>query len=73
MNREPYLTAADMLVYLQLGSESALYRLVREHGLPFCRVGRRYRFDRLDVDAWVRGFGSALERERAQRPRRMAS
>ncbi|MEP7304169.1 MAG: helix-turn-helix domain-containing protein [Acidobacteriota bacterium] len=69
MNREPLLTAADMLVYLRLGSESALYRLIREHHLPFRRVGRLYRFDRRDVDAWTCGFASALEQERAQRPR----
>lgn len=67
MTREPYLTAAEMIAYLRLGSTSALYRLVREHRLPFCRVGRLYRFDRADVDAWARGYDSVIERERATR------
>jgi excisionase family DNA binding protein len=57
----PYMTAGETKIYLRLGSDSALYRLVREHGLPFCRVGRLYRFDVRDVDAWTHGHGSAIE------------
>jgi excisionase family DNA binding protein len=67
MTREPYLTAADAIAYLKLGSSSALYRLIREHHLPTCRVGRLYRFDRVEVDAWAHGHGSAIEWARAQR------
>ena len=65
--REPYLTAAEAIAYLKLGSQSALYRLIREHGLPFCRVGRLYRFDRAEVDAWAHGHRSSIEWARAQR------
>jgi excisionase family DNA binding protein len=65
--REPYLTPAELITYLKLGSDSALYRLIREHALPFCRVGRLYRFDRAEVDAWTHGHGSAIEFARAQR------
>lgn len=68
-SESPYLTARDTIAYLRLTGQNALYRLVREHGLPFCRVGRLYRFDRRDVDAWVHGFGSALERVRHERRR----
>jgi hypothetical protein len=32
----PYLTAREAIVYLRLNSQSALYRLVREHHLPCC-------------------------------------
>jgi excisionase family DNA binding protein len=67
MTREPYLTPAETITYLKLGSSSALYRLIREHRLPFCRVGRLYRFDRADIDAWARGYGSVLERARVER------
>jgi len=62
-----YLTAAEAIEYLRLGSESALYRLIREHRLPTCRIGRHYRFDREDVDAWVHGHNSSLEWARTQR------
>lgn len=71
MTCEPTLTAADAITYLRLGSQSALYRLIREHRMPFLRVGRLYRFDRAELDAWMHGHGSAIEWARAQR--RLAS
>jgi excisionase family DNA binding protein len=64
----PYLTAQEAVAYLKLGSPNALYRLIREHRLPFCRVGRLYRFDTREVDAWTHGHNSAIERERIRRP-----
>jgi excisionase family DNA binding protein len=66
-SREPYLTAAEAIAYLRLGSPSALYRLIREHQLPFCRVGRRYRFDRAEVDAWAHGHRSSIDWARVTR------
>jgi excisionase family DNA binding protein len=69
MTFDPYLTAKQTIAYLSLGSSSALYRLIREHRLPFCRVGRNYRFDKRELDAWAHGFGSALEQVRHDRRR----
>jgi excisionase family DNA binding protein len=66
----PYLTAHEAIAYLRLRSQSSLYRLIREHRLPFCRVGRNYRFDKRELDAWLRGFDSALERARISRSRK---
>jgi excisionase family DNA binding protein len=63
----PYLTSKEAVEYLKLGSESALYRLIREHRLPTCRRGRLYLFDTRELDAWVRGHDSAIDRERAER------
>ena len=67
MTFEPYLTAKDTIAYLNLGSTAALYRLIREHRLPFCRVGRNYRFDKREVDAWAHGFSSSIEQIRTAR------
>lgn len=67
MTASPYITAAEAIAYLRLGSQSALYRLVREHEMPHCRRGRLYLFDTRELDAWVRGHGSAIEFIRAQR------
>lgn len=63
----PYLTSRETIEYFRLGSWSALYRLIREHRMPFCRVGGRYRFDRRELDAWAHGFSSAIEQVRAGR------
>ncbi len=69
MTPSPYLTAEEAVAYLRLGSSSALYRLVREHRLPFCRRGRLYLFDTRELDAWAHGYDSAIERTRIQRKR----
>jgi excisionase family DNA binding protein len=63
----PYLTAAEAIEYLRLGSRSALQRLLTEHRLPFCRRGRLYLFDTRELDAWLHGHESALEMVRHQR------
>jgi len=63
----PYLTAEEAIAYLKLGSQSALYRLIREHRLPCGRRGRLYLFDTREIDAWVHGHQSAIEWARAQR------
>jgi excisionase family DNA binding protein len=60
----PYLTAKEAVEYLRLGSLSALYRLITEHGLPHGRLGRHHRFDKRELDAFVRGFDSAIEMAR---------
>jgi excisionase family DNA binding protein len=63
----PYLTAREAIVYLRLGSRSALQRLIVEHRLPCCRRGGMYLFDVREIDAWLRGHNSALELARARR------
>lgn len=63
----PYLTAHEAVVYLRLGSLNALYRHIAENGLPYGRIGRQYRFDKRELDAWMKGFGSSVERARSLR------
>lgn len=50
----PYLTTHQAVAYLGVGSLSALYRLIDQQALPFCRMGRVYRFDYRELDAWMR-------------------
>lgn len=55
----PYLTTREAMAYLKVGSCPALYRLIREYRMPFCRIGRLYRFDRRELDAWIQRRGTA--------------
>jgi excisionase family DNA binding protein len=50
----PYLTTREAVVYLRLGSLSALYRHIKENRLPSVRRGRTRLFDVRDLDAWLR-------------------
>lgn len=52
----PYLTSQEAVRYLRLPSLAALYRLIREHGLPHGRLGGQHRFDKRQLDAFVLGL-----------------
>lgn len=56
----PYLDSHEAVVYLRLGSLSALYSHIRENKLPTLRAGGNLRFDARELDAWLRGR-SAIE------------
>jgi hypothetical protein len=60
----PYLDANEAVVYLRLPSRSGLYYQMRERALPFLRCGGRLRFDKRELDAWMRG-ATAIEIRRA--------
>ena len=38
----------------------SLCRLITEHRLPYCRRGGECLFDKRELDAWVRGYDSAI-------------
>lgn len=60
MSDEPerWRTAAEVAEYLAI-SEATLQRWLSERSLPVHRVGRTLRFKLSEIDAWVRGGGTA--------------
>ncbi len=66
----PNLTVHDVMAYVGVGAESAVYRLIRDHGLPFRRLGRRYRFKQIEIDAWLKPNGATLDIERSRSARK---
>lgn len=56
----PWLTSQEAVAYLKIGSLSALYRLVREHRLPYARLGGLYRFDYRDLDRFLHESTTAV-------------
>jgi hypothetical protein len=57
----PYLSAHEAVRYLRLGSLGSLYRLCREHRLPYGRRGKTYIFDVRKIDRWVEATGSGAD------------
>lgn len=51
-----WLSLDELSKYLKI-PKSSLYKLIRVEGLPGHKLGRGYRFDREEVDAWVKGRG----------------
>jgi excisionase family DNA binding protein len=59
-DRTPYLTSQQAIAFLELPSLGALYWHIRENRLPFGRVGGRYRFKQVELEAWVAGQRAVL-------------
>jgi excisionase family DNA binding protein len=49
---ERYLDVKEVAEYLGL-AESTVYTMVSQRRIPFAKVGRRTKFDRLQIDKWV--------------------
>lgn len=54
MTESPYLTAAEAVDYLKLRTKQALYHHIKQNRLPHGRIGSTLRFDRRELDAWLR-------------------
>ncbi len=55
------LTIEEVAQYLRINVRS-VYKLVREGRLPGVKVLNKWRFDREQIEAWVKGeFGKDLE------------
>jgi len=64
-----WLTLAELAVYLKRG-RSTLYRMAQEAQIPAKKIGRSWRFDRDEIDAWLR---SHAVRAPATRKKRLAN
>jgi len=53
------LFAEEMAPKLGYATAESVLRLVRRHGMPARRAGRRYLFDPTEVEAWLRARGTA--------------
>ena len=55
-----WLTLNELADYLKKG-QSTLYRLARAGQIPAQKFGRNWRFDRDEIDAWIKsGMASRL-------------
>lgn len=53
-----WLDLKELAEYLKLPA-STVYRLAQRKVLPGHKIGRAWRFDRDEVDAWIRSGGKA--------------
>jgi excisionase family DNA binding protein len=51
-----WLNFQELTSYLKM-PRSTLYRLVQSKQLPGHKVGRSWRFDREEIDRWIKGDG----------------
>ena len=53
MENDKWLTLDELAAYLKLSS-SNLYRMAKKGEIPASKIGSRWRFDRAEIDAWVK-------------------
>ncbi|MGN5538473.1 helix-turn-helix domain-containing protein [Alcaligenes sp. Lyrl_28] len=57
MNSEPWVTAIDVAKHLGVVKDT-VYRWREHKGLPAHKIGRLWKFQLSEVDAWVRAGGA---------------
>lgn len=53
MRTDRWLTLDELAGYLKL-SQSKLYRMAQDGQVPASKVARQWRFDRHEIDAWMK-------------------
>jgi len=60
---EPYLTVQDVCQYLKISDES-VYGWIKNTDIPAHRVGKRWLFEKAELDAWVKSGKAADIKEK---------
>jgi excisionase family DNA binding protein len=60
MTTDRWLTLDELAGYLKL-SRSKLYRMAQERELPASKVGSQWRFDRHEIDEWMKSQGPGAD------------
>ncbi|MGP3536409.1 helix-turn-helix domain-containing protein [Microbacterium sp. RD1] len=55
---EPWLSADDVAMHLGV-TKDTVYAWIADKGMPAHKVGRLWKFQASEVDAWVRSGGSS--------------
>ncbi len=63
---DKWLTIDELAKYLKLG-RTKLYRMAQEGGIPVSKVGSQWRFDRDEIDEWMRSQRPVGSNRKAER------
>lgn len=63
MAEQRWLTVPEAATHLGIATDT-VYDWIHRRGLPAHRVGRLWRIDREEIDAWVKSGGAAPEADR---------
>jgi len=69
MNREKWLTIDELAKYLKMG-RTKLYRMAQEGEIPASKVGNQWRFDREEIDLWMKSQRPVVDKMFAERGKR---
>jgi len=64
MDRTKWLTIEELAEYLKMG-RTKLYRMAQEGEIRASKVGNQWRFDREEIDQWMKSLRPAADKEPA--------
>jgi len=62
MDRTKWLTIEELAEYLKMG-RTKLYCMAKEGDIPASKVGNQWRFDREEIDQWMKSQRPAADKE----------
>ena len=60
MNEGKWLTVDDICIYLSV-TKDTIYKWIKQKEMPASKVGKKWMFQKEDVDQWVKSGKSADE------------
>lgn len=63
MEQDKWLTIDELADYLKMG-RTKLYRMAQEGAIPASKVGNQWRFDREEIDDWMKRQRPALKNKK---------
>jgi len=61
MDRTKWLTIEELAEYLKMG-RTKLYRMSQDGDIPASKVGNQWRFDREEIDQWMKSQRSTASK-----------
>ncbi|MFH1201557.1 MAG: helix-turn-helix domain-containing protein [Candidatus Omnitrophota bacterium] len=58
---EEWLTVVDVARYLKI-SKDTIYKFAQKGTIPASKIGRQWRFNRTDIDSWIKKGQSGFKR-----------
>lgn len=65
MDRTKWLAIEELAEYLKMG-RTKLYSMARDGDIPASKVGNQWRFDREEIDQWMKSQRPAADKEQTR-------
>ncbi|WP_300667581.1 helix-turn-helix domain-containing protein [Desulfoluna sp.] len=56
--KDKWLTIDELVAYLKMG-RTKLYTMAQKGDIPGCKIGNQWRFDREEIDEWIKSGRAA--------------
>jgi len=69
---DKWLTVKEVAEYLKLSTD-LVYKFAQQGKIPVSKIGNQWRFDREEIDTWVKAQRPNAKQKKRAKPRRLSS